>query len=208
MVKKTKLKIGDPVDYHSIIGGEITSTGHMVTCFTTIGEEPCAFISKVDGKPSGAVSFEALTPTPKVKKTLKDLGEKKDEKKTEKVEKPKKEKKKPVVKTKMITGKYFFKKVEKEEMAGDLARTQMDKREVEDEKKSVMAGYKDRLDRFDFDINRLSRNVVNGYEMREFECKIVKNFTTHKKRFIDIRTKKLIDERPLDPSDYQKELDI
>lgn len=206
-MKKNKFKIGDEVNYHSIIGGEITSTPHTITCLTKISDTDCAHLTKIDGKPSGAVSLEALSRVAKTKKTLKDLGKKKV--KEEKPEKKKKEKKKPAIpKTKTVTGKYRFTRLEKEEMAGDLARTQMDKREVEDEKKSIMAGYKDRLDRFDFDINRLSRCVVNGYEMRDFECRVVKNFKTKTKKFIDIHSKKVISEQPLDPSDFQKEMDI
>ena len=60
---KIKIKVGDTVDYHSVIGREITSTGH-----TVIGVYPkpnnfgcdCATIS---GK-TGVVAIAALTPSP------------------------------------------------------------------------------------------------------------------------------------------------
>ena len=60
---KIKIKVGDTVDYHSVIGREITSTGH-----TVIGVYPklhnlgcdCATIS---GK-AGVVAIAALTPSP------------------------------------------------------------------------------------------------------------------------------------------------
>lgn len=108
--------------------------------------------------------------------------------------------------TYLKTGKYIFKDSEKMELSRDLANKQIDKRLVEDEKKSAMSQYKDRLDRFDSDINRLSRNIINGYELREFECHMVKDFDAHIKKFIDIHTKIAVAEEPLDPSDYQGEL--
>lgn len=112
------------------------------------------------------------------------------------------------IRTETIPGKYKFTVEEKKQMASDLAQKQIDKSIVEDEKKSVMAGYKDRIDRFNWEINKLSRNVVDGYEIRDFECRIVKDFKAHVKKYICIHSKKLIDTRPLDPMDYQREMEI
>lgn len=111
-------------------------------------------------------------------------------------------------KTTIIQGKYFFKEDEKQDLAKSLANKQIDKQLVEDERKSIMSTYKDRSDRFSLDINRLSRNIVDGYEMRDFECTIVKDFEAKVKRYVDIHTKRVIDERQLDPSDYQHELPV
>ena len=61
-----KIQEGNKVDFHSIIGGEITSTGHVVE---EIFPKPnnfgcdCAFIS---GK-RGIVALEALSKTPETK---------------------------------------------------------------------------------------------------------------------------------------------
>ncbi len=118
------------------------------------------------------------------------------------------EKAKKKVMTQIARGKYRFTEEEKRDMAKQLAETQINKSIIENEKASSAAGYNDRLKRFDFDISRLSRNVVDGYEMRDFECRVVKDFVVRKKGFVDVHTGNTIDERPLDPSDYQKELDI
>lgn len=50
-------KVGDVVDYHSIIGGEITSTGHVVESICELNGNPVVWIS---GKP-GCVSERALS---------------------------------------------------------------------------------------------------------------------------------------------------
>jgi len=56
-----KPKIGDKVDYHSLIGGPVTSTGH------TVDSEPyimCGtLVASITGK-AGCVDVDALTLTP------------------------------------------------------------------------------------------------------------------------------------------------
>ena len=49
--------IGDKVNYHSIIGGEVTSTGHEVKLFGEICGEKVAWITDK----SGCVGVKALT---------------------------------------------------------------------------------------------------------------------------------------------------
>lgn len=121
-------------------------------------------------------------------------------------------KKKDIEKNKKKTyptpGKYHFTVEETRANATEVARKQIDREIIMNEKKSVMAGYTDRIKRIDLDINKLSRCIVDGYDIRDFECYIEKDFNAHLKRYIDIHTKKIVDERPLDPSDYQKELQL
>ena len=50
-------EVGDKVNYHSIIGGDITSTGHEVKAFGDMCGENVAWITDK----SGAVSVKALT---------------------------------------------------------------------------------------------------------------------------------------------------
>lgn len=109
--------------------------------------------------------------------------------------------------TRITTGKYHFNEEEKKGISKELANKHVDRSIVEDEKKSVMSRFKDRLDRFKLDLGKLSRCVIDGYELREFECWIEKDYDKHIKRYIDIHTEKVVDERPLDPSDYQIEMD-
>ena len=55
-----KVKIGDFVDYHSIIGREVTSTGHMVTAVYPLPNNfgcECAMITSH----CGVVAVAALT---------------------------------------------------------------------------------------------------------------------------------------------------
>ena len=107
----------------------------------------------------------------------------------------------------MIKGKYTFTDKERDELGRLLAQKQLDKRIIEDEKKSVMNTYADRLNRFSWEIHKISQGVHDGFEMRDFECRIVIRAKDHLKEFIDIHTNKIVDTRPMDPSDYQIEMD-
>jgi hypothetical protein len=63
MKNKIKIKVGDKVDYHSLVGGEVTSTGHEVT---ELYPKPNNFgcdCAMITGK-SGVVNVAALSLTP------------------------------------------------------------------------------------------------------------------------------------------------
>lgn len=105
-------------------------------------------------------------------------------------------------------GKYKFSDGEKAQMSKEFCTKQIDKEILESEKKSTMANYKDRIDKIQLDIRKLSRCVYDGYEMREFVCTVERDFEDHLKRFKDVHTGEIVDERPLDPSDYQQKMDF
>lgn len=59
-MNRTNIRVGDKVDYHSMIGGEATSTGHTVT---HIDLEPNNFscdVAFISGK-SGCVDIDHLS---------------------------------------------------------------------------------------------------------------------------------------------------
>ena len=68
-----KIKIGDMVDYHSVVGGEITSKHHIVT---SIMEATSTFrhdLASITGK-SGSVRIQMLTPSEWDELWLEDKG--------------------------------------------------------------------------------------------------------------------------------------
>jgi hypothetical protein len=128
---------------------------------------------------------------------------KKQKKQTE--EKPKKVR---LAGTTRANGKYTFSEEEKKTIAMNLANKQMDKGLVEDEKRSVMSSFQDRINRIIADINKLTRNYIDGYEYRDFECHVEIDWATNTKSFIAVDTGLSISTRALDPSDYQLNLDM
>jgi len=151
-------------------------------------------------------SAEILEHLAKIKKRKDEAAAKAKEKK-----KPAKKKKLPDVlrckRTVSISARYSFTVKESSIIARDLGRRTIDKAGVEDEKKSIMSDFKDRLDRISMDVNKLSRNIVDGYEYRDFNCYIVKHFKEKVKRFHNKLNDEVVDEAPLDPSDYQLDLE-
>jgi hypothetical protein len=59
-------RVGDAVDYHSIIGGKITSKSHIVTHVSTDSAgQPVAWLTGGETRPPrGCVHVDALTPVP------------------------------------------------------------------------------------------------------------------------------------------------
>jgi hypothetical protein len=98
--------------------------------------------------------------------------------------------------------------MEKTVIAMNLANKQVDKGLVEDEKRSVMSKFKDQIDRICLDINKFSRNLIDGYEYRDFECHVEIDWASNTKRYIAVDGGSVISERALDPSDYQLKMDM
>jgi hypothetical protein len=105
-------------------------------------------------------------------------------------------------------GKYIFTDDDKRVIAMSLANKQVDKGIVEDEKRSVMSNFKERIDRICLDINKLSRNLIDGYEYRDFECHVEINWAENTKSYITVDGGDVLSVRALDPSDYQLKLDM
>lgn len=71
-MKKTRITVGYKVDYHSIVGGPVTSTGHTIRAVERRPNNYGRDVAWVTGK-AGCVALDALTPSPaNNKKALKD----------------------------------------------------------------------------------------------------------------------------------------
>ncbi len=55
-----RIKVGDVVDYHAVIGGEVTSTGHTVLAVFPKPNNFGCEVAKISGR-SGVVAASALT---------------------------------------------------------------------------------------------------------------------------------------------------
>lgn len=73
----------------------------------------------------------------------------------------------------VINSRYDLSKPELDVIATRLTSRLCDLSTVEDEKKSVMANYTDKIKAAKLDISKLSRTHRDGYELREHECFVV-----------------------------------
>lgn len=103
-----------------------------------------------------------------------------------------------------IQAKYHFKGTEKAEIANKLAQRQIDLVEREDEKKTVMASFTDKIKSIKLDISKLSRGYRDGWEYRDFECAVVYDHKKREKHFKDVQTGNVVDTVPFAPGDEQR----
>lgn len=85
-----------------------------------------------------------------------------------------------------------------------MAQTQIELSEVQEEKKSVMASFTERIKGKQVNITKLSRQVRDGYEKREHSCTLILDFKKKQKRYEDNLTKKVIKVEAFSPGDEQR----
>ena len=120
----------------------------------------------------------------------------------------KKAKKMPAVvetnERRVVNVRYDFHSDELRDIAKRLTGRLCDLTTVEEEKKSVMATYTDKIKAAKLEIGKLSRNHRDGYEHRDHEAFVVYDYRKKEVRFRDHITKKIIDKKPFGPGDEQR----
>jgi hypothetical protein len=110
--------------------------------------------------------------------------------------------------TENIWEKYTFSEEEKKILSMRLANVNQDKMRLDEEKKSMASSFKAKIDTSIAEINKLSMNISNGYEHRNFKCYKLLNFTTSMREYYSAETGELIQETPFMPEDYQHKLNV
>lgn len=108
----------------------------------------------------------------------------------------------------VINARHDLSKPELDMIAERLTSRLCDLSTVEDEKKSVMANYTDKIKAAKLDISKLSRTHRDGYELREHECFVVYDYKKKEKRFKDVNSKKVIEVQSFGPGDEQRRMAI
>ena len=79
--------------------------------------------------------------------------------------------------------RYAFTGDEIKEKGKRLANAELDKARFEDELKSLKSEHKAKIDQQDATINLMSNHISNGYEMKNVECEVVKDFAKGTKTY-------------------------
>lgn len=82
------------------------------------------------------------------------------------------------------------------------------KKEIEAEKKEVANTYKTKIAEQELAIDKVSNLLRVGYEIRPFQCYLVKNFEDGRREYYEFGTDRLVDTEPLNAADYQTEIDM
>lgn len=108
--------------------------------------------------------------------------------------------------TQTIEARYEFTEEEKNNMARKVTEKELAVADLESQKKAAADDFKAKLDPVYDEIQYLSRCVQNGYEPRNYTCRIEKDSARQIKVFRDVQTEKVIKEEPFTPEDLQGEL--
>lgn len=108
----------------------------------------------------------------------------------------------------VIQDKHVFTEEEKQVVAKRLTDRLCDLTQVEEEKKSVMANYTDKVKAHKLEIGKLARQHRDGYELVDCDCVVIYDYKKREVRFKNVNTKKIVETRPFGPGDDQRRLPI
>ncbi len=119
---------------------------------------------------------------------------------------PGNKKKSPHQRKEVIKGKHKFSKDELQEKGAELADKIVEKYDLNGAKKEIVSDFKKKIQKVDIDIDRLSENVRAGYEYRDHECFIQKDYDKSVKTYTDTKTGEVIDQQPFEAIDYETDI--
>lgn len=103
---------------------------------------------------------------------------------------------------------YYFNQEELLDIGKNVGRKVQESKALEDQKKAVTSDFKARIDSVDAEINLMSTHLQTGFCHKDYECYLVRNYTTHTREYWDVNTSELITTEKLTPEDYQMKLDL
>lgn len=103
--------------------------------------------------------------------------------------------------------KYTFTDTEKRELAQEMANKTLLVSDLEEEKKSVAAGFTDRIKAAQLAANRAALKLKDGYEMRDIDCEVIKNAEQGLAWTVRLDTGELVQTRELTASERQMHID-
>lgn len=106
-----------------------------------------------------------------------------------------------------IQCKVFLTPEEIEEAADTLARKTQELEDIESEKKSANAGFKDRLERTSGEIRTAGRLYRDKFDMRDVECEIVRDYEAGMVYFIRQDTYETVRKVAMSQSERQMHID-
>ncbi len=102
--------------------------------------------------------------------------------------------------------KYAFTEDELKEISGATARDIDALSSMRDDKKAAMSDFNGRIDRLEAKTKAAAAKTLTGYEYREIEVEVIKDYGGKQVRTHRIDTGELVDERPMTDDELQMEL--
>lgn len=105
---------------------------------------------------------------------------------------------------KNIEVKHEYTMEEKNEIAEQIAQEVSELNATEEAKKQIASEYKAKIDKLKSSINEKATAVNHGYEYRHYDCKVIVNFDTNEKYYVN--RDEVVKTSPLDKSDKQMQM--
>lgn len=109
--------------------------------------------------------------------------------------------------TENYRAKYNFTQHELSQRSQDLCDAVDQREQLMAEKKEIVSTFKAKIEAKESDIRQYASHIKNGYEYRDYQCRVVKDFDNHKKDYYDIASGDLIGTEKLTALDYQTKID-
>lgn len=82
--------------------------------------------------------------------------------------------------------KYDFTEDDKKEIAQKMAMKTLESGELEQQKKSVMTGFKNKIEAADLVARECANHLKDGYEMRSIECEVIRDYDDGVIRYVRV----------------------
>jgi len=105
-----------------------------------------------------------------------------------------------------VSVRNVFSEEEMVELGKELGQVEIEKSETENDKKSAMKTYNNKIDGFNVRIKTLSNQLNEGFEIVDVLCNIELDFTRKIRRYINVNTAVIEKEEALHREDYQLEI--
>jgi len=107
-----------------------------------------------------------------------------------------------------VMGEYVFTAAEKEEMASEMARKNIEAAALEDAKKAAMSDFKARIDLKAAELNTLATQYAHGKRYQIYKCWLDYDRTRKMRLWKAIDDDHVVKEEPMRPEDFQGKLPV
>jgi len=111
------------------------------------------------------------------------------------------------VEYKTVWTKYTFNNVELRDIAETLAIKIQDKEAIEEQKKSVMSSFKEKIESVTTEINAAARKYKDRYEMKDIECFVERDFVNGEVRYVRTDNGEIAEKKKMTMADRQMHID-
>ena len=102
--------------------------------------------------------------------------------------------------------KYSFDDEEKKNIANRLAESVKKLNEIKKEKKEVTSNFNEKIDAESVEINTLAQKIRDGFELRNVECKIIKDYDDKKIIYKRLDNNEIVKTKEMDDNELQMNL--